>query len=115
MITFHTLKYKNFLSTGDNFTNLNLEETATSLIVGQNGSGKSTMLDALSFSLFGKAHRNINKIQLINSVNNKGTVVEVEFTVAGARYKVVRGLKPSVFQIWQGDTMINQDSHAKEY
>ena len=115
MITFHTLKYKNFLSTGDNFTNLNLEETATSLIVGQNGSGKSTMLDALSFSLFGKAHRNINKVQLINSVNNKGTVVEVEFTVAGARYKVVRGLKPAVFEIWQGETMINQDSHAKEY
>lgn len=115
MITFHTLKYKNFLSTGDSFTNLNLEETATSLIVGQNGSGKSTMLDALSFSLFGKAHRNINKVQLINSVNNKGTVVEVEFTVAGARYKVVRGLKPAVFEIWQGETMINQDSHAKEY
>jgi len=115
MITFHSLKYKNFLSTGDSFTNLNLEETATTLVVGHNGSGKSTMLDALSFALFGKAHRNINKVQLVNSVNNKGTVVEVEFTVAGARYKVVRGLKPAVFEIWQGDTMVNQNSHAKEY
>ena len=115
MITFHSLKYKNFLSTGDSFTNLSLEETATTLVVGQNGSGKSTMLDALSFALFGKAHRNINKVQLVNSVNNKGTVVEVEFTVAGARYKVVRGLKPAVFEIWQGDTMVNQNSHAKEY
>jgi DNA repair exonuclease SbcCD ATPase subunit len=115
MITFHSLKYKNFLSTGDSFTNLSLEETATTLVVGQNGSGKSTMLDALSFALFGKAHRNINKVQLVNSVNNKGTVVEVEFTVAGARYKVIRGLKPAVFEIWQGDTMVNQNSHAKEY
>ena len=115
MITFHSLKYRNFLSTGDSFTNLSLEETATTLVVGQNGSGKSTMLDALSFALFGKAHRNINKIQLVNSVNNKGTVVEVEFTVAGARYKVIRGLKPAVFEIWQGDTMVNQNSHAKEY
>ena len=115
MITFHSLKYKNFLSTGDSFTNLNLEETATTLVVGQNGSGKSTMLDALSFALFGKAHRNINKVQLVNSVNNKNSIVEVEFTVAGVRYKVLRGLKPAVFEIWQGETMINQDSHAKEY
>ena len=115
MITFHSLKYKNFLSTGDSFTNLNLEETATTLVVGQNGSGKSTMLDALSFALFGKAHRNINKVQLVNSVNNKNSIVEVEFTVAGARYKVIRGLKPAVFEIWQGDTMVNQNSHAKEY
>ena len=115
MITFHSLKYKNFLSTGDSFTNLSLEETATTLVVGQNGSGKSTMLDALSFALFGKAHRNINKIQLVNSVNNKNSIVEVEFTVAGARYKVIRGLKPAVFEIWQGDTMVNQNSHAKEY
>lgn len=115
MITFHSLRYRNFLSTGDNFTELNLMETPTTLVVGQNGSGKSTMLDALSFVLFGKAHRNINKAQLINSVNNKGTVVEVEFTVAGSTYKIVRGLKPAKFEIWQGDTMINQDSHAKEY
>ena len=115
MITFHSLKYKNFLSTGDSFTNLDLQATSTTLVVGQNGSGKSTMLDALSFALFGKAHRNINKVQLVNSVNNKGTVVEVEFTVAGASYKVVRGLKPNIFEIYQGDTLINQNSHAKEY
>lgn len=73
------------------------------------------MLDALSFALFGKAHRNINKAQLINSVNGKGTLVESEFSVAGVTYRVVRGLKPAKFEIWQGDKMINQDSHAKEY
>ena len=115
MITFRTLKFKNFLSTGDNFTKIEFTKTPTTLVVGQNGSGKSTMLDALSFALFGKAHRNINKAQLINSVNGKGTLVEVEFAVAGASYKVVRGLKPAKFEIWQGDKMINQDSHAKEY
>ena len=115
MITFHSLSFKNFLSTGDNFTKIEFTKTPTTLVVGQNGSGKSTMLDALSFALFGKAHRNINKAQLINSVNEKGTLVEVEFAVAGAKYKIVRGLKPVKFEIWQGDKMINQDSHAKEY
>jgi len=115
MIIFHTLKYKNFLSTGDQFTELDLEKTATSLVVGHNGSGKSTMLDALSFGLFGKAHRNITKTQLVNSINNKASVVEVEFSVSGARYKIVRGQKPVVFEIHRDGVVINQDSHAKEY
>lgn len=115
MITFQSLTFKNFLSTGDNSTKIEFTKTSTTLVVGQNGSGKSTMLDALSFALFGKAHRNINKAQLINSVNGKGTLVEVEFAVAGANYKVVRGLKPAKFEIWQDTVMINQDSHAKEY
>lgn len=115
MITFHTLKYKNFLSTGNEFTEIDFTKTRTTLVVGHNGSGKSTMLDALSFALFGRAHRNVNKPQLINSINNKDCVVEIQFTALGQQYKIVRGIKPAVFEIWQDDIMINQDSHAKEY
>ena len=115
MIQFSKIRYKNFLSTGDSFTELNFLDTKSTLIVGQNGSGKSTMLDALSFALFGKAHRNVNKPQLINSINGKGCVVEVEFTALGQSFKVVRGLRPNKFEIWQDGEMINQDSHAKEY
>ena len=115
MIRFTSLKYKNFLSTGDNFTEVQLDYAKSTLVVGQNGAGKSTMLDALSFALFGKAHRNVNKPQLINSVNNKNCLVEVEFSVNASKYKIVRGLKPTVFEIWKDDTMINQSSHAKEY
>jgi len=115
MIVFEKLRYKNFLSTGDSFTEIDLTNTSSTLVVGQNGAGKSTMLDALSFALFGKAHRNVNKPQLVNSVNNKDCVVEIEFIALGNSYKIVRGLKPNRFEIWQSGTMINQDSHAKEY
>ena len=115
MIIFKTVRYKNFLSTGNAFTEIPLNSHKTTLIVGQNGAGKSTILDAISFSLFGKSHRNINKPQLINSINGKGCVVEVEFSVGKVDYKVVRGIKPAIFEIWKGDTMINQSSHAKEY
>jgi DNA repair exonuclease SbcCD ATPase subunit len=103
------------LSTGDNFTEINLNQTSSTLIVGQNGAGKSTMLDALSFGLFGKAHRNINKNQMINSINNKGCVVEIEFYALGSEYKIVRGIKPIKFEIWKDETLVNQDSHNKEY
>ena len=115
MITFKKLRYRNFLSTGDNFTEINLNQSSSTLIVGQNGAGKSTMLDALSFGLFGKAHRNINKNQMINSINNKGCVVEIEFYALGSEYKIVRGIKPIKFEIWKDGTLVNQDSHNKEY
>ena len=115
MIVFETLRWRNFLSTGNQFTEANLREHNTTLVVGHNGAGKSTMLDALSFALFGKSHRNISKPQLVNTINNKDCVVEVVFTVSGARFKIVRGIKPAIFEIWKNGVMINQDSHSKEY
>ena len=115
MIIFKTLKWKNFLSTGNSWSNLKLNQNNTTLVVGSNGAGKSTMLDALSFALFGKAHRNISKPQLVNSINNKNCVVEVTFSVHGSEFRIVRGIKPNIFEIWRGETMINQSSHAKEY
>jgi|TARA_R110002074_G_scaffold37314_4_gene101342 DNA repair exonuclease SbcCD ATPase subunit len=115
LIVFKSLRYKNFLSTGNNWTEINLNKTKSTLIVGQNGAGKSTLLDALSFSLFGKPHRNINKPQLVNSINNKDCVVEVEFTVGSNEFKIVRGIKPNAFEIWTNGSMVDQSSHAKEY
>jgi DNA repair exonuclease SbcCD ATPase subunit len=115
MIRFEKLRWKNFLSTGNYFNEIDFLDTPTNLVVGENGAGKSTMLDALSFALFGKAHRNINKPQLINTINNKDCMCEVEFTVNGVNYKIVRGLKPAKFEIWKDGTMINQSSHAREY
>lgn len=115
MIIFQKIRYKNFLSTGNNFTEIDLTRHKSTLVVGQNGSGKSTMLDAMSFALFGKAHRNITKTQLINSINGKGSLVEVEFTIGAAQFKVVRGDRPVKFEIWKNGEMINQSSHNKEY
>lgn len=115
MINFNKLRYKNFLSSGNTFTEINLNEYKTTLVVGGNGAGKSTMLDALSFSLFGKPHRNINKPQLVNSINGKGCVVEVEFSIGQGQFKIIRGIKPQIFEIWKNGTMINQSSHSKEY
>ena len=115
MIVFKTLKYRNFLSTGDKWTEIDFLSHKTTLVVGHNGAGKSTMLDALSFALFGKAHRNISKPQLVNSINNKGCVVEVTFKALGSDFRVVRGIKPNKFEIWKGSEMLNQSSHAKEY
>ena len=115
MIKFNSLKWKNFLSTGNNWSKIDFTKSPSTLVVGQNGSGKSTMLDALSFALFGKAHRNITKPQLVNSINNKECCVEVEFNVLGQDFKVIRGIKPNKFEIWRGKVMLNQDSHAKEY
>ena len=115
MITFKTLRFKNFLSTGDNFTEINFTENKSTLIVGQNGAGKSTMLDALSFALFGSPHRKIKKDQMVNSVNKKGALVDVTFDIGSNSYRVMRGIKPNKFEIWKNDKMVNQDSHSKEY
>ena len=115
MILFQTLKWKNFLSTGNSFTELDFREHKTNLIVGHNGAGKSTLLDALSFALFGKAHRNIGKPQLVNSINNKDCVVEVNFVVSGSAFRIIRGIKPNIFEIYKNNELINQDSHNKEY
>ena len=115
MIQFETLKYKNFLSTGNNFTEVNFQDTPTTLVVGANGSGKSTMLDALSFALFGKPHRKISKNQLINSINQKGTVVEVEFSIGSKKFKIVRSIKPNAFEVWLDGNMLNKNSHVKDY
>jgi DNA repair exonuclease SbcCD ATPase subunit len=115
MINFQCVRYKNFLSSGDNFTEIPLNIHKHTLVIGQNGSGKSTLLDAISFALFGKAHRNINKPQLVNSVNAKKCLVEVEFTIGSKSYKVVRGIKPGKFEIYVDGTLLNQNSHAKEY
>ena len=115
MIQFKHIRYKNFLSTGNTFTEIDLDKSKSTLIVGHNGAGKSTMLDAISFALFGKSHRNINKPQLLNSINQKACVVEVEFSIGNSEFKIVRGLKPNLFEIWKNGNMINQSSHAKEY
>ena len=115
MIRFQKLRWKNFLSTGNYFNEIDFLENPTNLVVGENGAGKSTMLDALSFALFGKAHRKIKKDQLINTINTKDCRCEVEFTVNSVQYRVVRGIKPAKFEIWKDGTLINQSSHAREY
>ena len=115
MIIFKSIKYKNFLSSGNSFTEINLNKNKSTLVVGHNGAGKSTMLDALSFALFGKPHRKIMKSQLVNSINQKQCVVEVEFYIGKAYFKIIRGIKPTIFEIWKDGTMINQSSHANEY
>lgn len=115
MIYFKTLKWRNFLSTGNNFTEVRLDQHKTSLIVGENGAGKSTILDALTFALFGKPFRNINKPAIVNSVNKKGAEVQIEFTTNGKDYKIVRGIKPNIFEIYCEGTIINQDSASRDY
>ena len=99
MITFKTLRWKNFLSTGNNWSEIQLDKSRSTLIIGQNGAGKSTMLDALSFALFGRPHRNINKPQLVNTINNKDCKVEVYFNIGKSSFKVVRGIKPNICTI----------------
>ena len=114
MIIFKTIRWKNFLSTGNNFTEVNFQDSNTNLIVGTNGSGKSTILDALTFSLYNKPFRKINKPQLVNSVNEKDCVVEIEFSIGNREYKVVRGIKPNIFEIWVDGKLQDQDAAAAD-
>jgi len=115
MIVFEKIRWKNFLSTGNAFTELSLNESRSHLIVGQNGAGKSTILDALCFALFNKPFRKINKPQLINTINERDCVVEVEFRIGNVEYKVVRGIKPNVFEIHRNQTLIDQDAANRDY
>lgn len=115
IISFKSIKWKNFLSTGNTWTEIDLVGNKTTLIVGENGSGKSTLLDALSFALYSKPFRRINKPQLINSTNQKNTTVELEFEVSGINYKIIRGLKPNIFEIWKNGELLNQDAASADY
>ena len=115
MIHFQVIRFKNFLSTGNAFTEIHLDKHNTTLIVGENGAGKSTILDALTFGLFGKPFRKVNKPQLVNSVNQKGTMVEIEFRVGKKQYIVKRGIKPAVFEIYENSKLLNQPSTTKDY
>jgi DNA repair exonuclease SbcCD ATPase subunit len=112
MILFKTIRWKNFLSTGNQYTEVDFTKNKTNLIIGTNGAGKSTVLDALTFSLFGKPFRKINKPQLINSVNEKDCRVEVEFSIGNIEWKVVRGIKPAIFEIWRNDAALDQSAAA---
>jgi len=115
VINFHSIEWKNFLSTGNSANKVLLNKSTTTLIIGKNGEGKSTILDALCFALFGKPFRNINKGQLINSINQKNCLVEIQFTANSKSYKVIRGIKPNKFEIWCNDELLNQDAAAKDY
>ena len=112
MILFEKIRWKNFLSTGNQYTEVDFTQNSTNLIIGTNGAGKSTVLDALTFSLFGKPFRKINKPQLINTVNEKDCRVEVEFTIGSSEWKVVRGIKPAIFEIWRNGTALDQSAAA---
>jgi DNA repair exonuclease SbcCD ATPase subunit len=115
MITFRYVRWKNLLSTGNYFTEIKLNNNTNTLVVGENGSGKSTMLDALCFGLFGKAFRNVNKPNLLNSINGKDCVIEVEFDTNNKSYKIVRGIKPNKFEIYCDGELVNQDAAARDY
>ncbi len=115
MITFEKIRWRNFLSTGNQFTELDFTKTPSTLVIGANGAGKSTMLDALCFGLFNKPFRKITKSQLVNTINERDTLVEIEFQVGTIDYKVVRGIKPGVFEIYRNDSLIDQDAANRDY
>ena len=115
MIKFKKIRWKNFLSTGGQFTEVDFTKSSSTLIVGENGAGKSTILDAICFVLFNKPFRNINKPQLMNTINGKLLVVEVEFSIGNKDYRIVRGMKPGIFEIYCNDILLNQDAAARDY
>jgi DNA repair exonuclease SbcCD ATPase subunit len=115
MITFKKVRWKNFLSTGNNFTEIQLDKHRTTLISGENGAGKTTLLDAITFVLFGKPYRNINIPQLANSINEKDCMVEIEFISGGIEYKIRRGLAPKIFEVYKSGKMVDQDAKSKDY
>ena len=115
MVIFNTVRWKNFLSTGNTFTEIQLDQNPSTLVVGENGAGKSTILDALCFVLFNKPFRQISKTQLLNSINQREAEVEVEFTTQNKKIKIIRGIKPNKFEIYVDEVMINQNANAKDY
>jgi len=115
LIEFKYVRWRNFLSTGNNFIEIQLDRNPTTLIIGDNGAGKSTVLDALCFGLFGKPFRGINKPQLLNSVNGSGCLVEIEFKIGSKNIKVIRGIKPNIFEIYINGKMYNQDANMRDY
>jgi DNA repair exonuclease SbcCD ATPase subunit len=115
MIHFKAVRWKNFLSTGNLFTEVDLSNKGTTLIVGENGAGKSTILDAITFSLFGKTFRNINKPQLVNTITRKELVAEIEFSIQSNHYKIVRGIKPNVFEVYCNGVLLNQSAEMRDY
>jgi DNA repair exonuclease SbcCD ATPase subunit len=115
MILFTKVRWKNFLSTGNTFTEISLNEVRSTILIGKSGSGKSTLLDAISFALYNKPFRNINKNQLVNAINQKDCLVEIEFTIGSKNYLVRRGIKPNVFEIFVDGVLVNQDSHTRDY
>ena len=115
MIIFKKVSWRNFLSTGDSPTTVLLDRSSTTLIIGENGSGKSTILDALTFALFGKPFRNINKAQLINTVNERGLLVEIDFSIGNKSFTIRRGIKPNKFEILQEGKLIDQLANNRDY
>ena len=115
MIIFRYVRWKNLLSTGNYYTEINLYNNSNTLVVGENGAGKSTMLDALCFGLFGKPFRDINKPQLLNSINGKDCMIEVEFDTGNKSYKIRRGIKPNVFEIYCNGELLNQEAAVRDY
>ena len=114
MIVFDKIRWKNFLSTGNSFTEVNITDAQSHLVIGANGAGKSTMLDALCFVLFNKPFRKISKLQLVNSINERDTVVEIEFSIGSINYKIIRGAKPNVFEIYRNGTLLDQEAASKD-
>ena len=115
MIVFKNIKWKNFVSYGNHWTEVDLNQTKSSLIIGENGAGKSTILDALTFSLYNKPFRKVTVQQLVNTINNKDMVVEVEFGIGSHEYKVIRGQRPRKFEVYENGKLLNEEAHAKDY